>query len=50
MFFRATERSDGAGLGLSIVRETVEKLEGTITVESTAGLGSTFVITLPSPP
>ena len=48
MFFRATERSDGAGLGLSIVRETVEKLEGTITVESTAGLGSTFVITLPN--
>lgn len=44
MFFRATERSDGAGLGLYIVRETVDKLHGTITVDSKIGEGTTFKI------
>ena len=48
MFFRATDRSDGAGLGLYIVRETVEKLHGNITVQSEAGKGTTFLITLPN--
>lgn len=48
MFFRATEKSDGAGLGLYIVRETVEKLNGTISVHSIVGEGATFRITLPS--
>ena len=48
MFFRATDRSDGAGLGLYIVRETVEKLHGNITVQSEAGKGTTFHITLPN--
>lgn len=48
MFFRATERSEGAGLGLYIVRETVDKLLGTIEVESQVGEGTTFRVTLPS--
>jgi len=48
MFYRATERSEGAGLGLYIVRETVDKLHGTITVESGIGSGTTFCITLPN--
>lgn len=48
MFFRATERSEGAGLGLYIVRETVDKLHGRITVESTIGEGSVFTVTLPN--
>lgn len=47
MFFRATERSEGAGLGLYIVKETVEKLHGNITVESRIGEGTTFKVTLP---
>lgn len=34
MFFRASEKSDGAGLGLYIVRETVDKLGGSITITS----------------
>jgi hypothetical protein len=47
MFYRATERSEGAGLGLYIVRETVEKLQGTIAVDSEIGRGTGFKMTLP---
>ncbi|MBX2917427.1 MAG: hybrid sensor histidine kinase/response regulator [Cyclobacteriaceae bacterium] len=50
MFFRATDRSDGAGLGLYIVREAVEKLKGTIRAESVYGEGTTFYITIPNQP
>lgn len=37
----------GAGLGLSIVKTIIEKHEGTISVESKVGEGTTFVILLP---
>ncbi|WP_413668100.1 sensor histidine kinase [Mucilaginibacter sp. Mucisp86] len=36
------------GLGLSIVRQIIEKHKGSISVTSTEGLGSTFTITLPA--
>jgi signal transduction histidine kinase len=48
MFFRATERSDGAGLGLYIVQETIDKLNGQISVSSEAGKGTTFEIEIPN--
>ncbi len=48
MFFRGSEKSDGAGLGLYIVKETVEKLNGSISLVSTIGEGSTFKIVLPN--
>lgn len=48
MFFRGTERSDGAGLGLYIVKETVDKLNGTITVSSTLGRGTDFKVLIPN--
>lgn len=48
MFFRATERSEGAGLGLYIVKESVVRLKGQITVESEYGKGTTFSIVLPN--
>ena len=37
----------GRGLGMAIVREKVEKLGGTITIESVPGMGTTFRIILP---
>ena len=48
MFFRATEEFSGSGIGLYIVKETVEKLEGTIKVKSKMRQGSTFRIVLPN--
>jgi len=47
MFFRATDRSGGSGLGLFIVKETVDKLNGRIALKSEYGKGSEFIITLP---
>lgn len=38
----------GTGLGLSIVKHVVERMEGTVTVESELGKGSLFIVTLPS--
>ena len=46
MFFRATLQKDGAGLGLYIVKETVEKLQGNVRVESRPNKGTTFYVEL----
>jgi signal transduction histidine kinase len=48
MFFRATEKNKGAGLGLYIVREAVDKLKGNVIIESVVGKGTTFRIELPN--
>ena len=40
----------GVGLGLAIVDDCVIAMNGTITVESTEGLGTTFFMTLPATP
>lgn len=37
----------GSGLGLSIVHQLVEKMDGTITAESTQGRGTTFLLFFP---
>ena len=48
-FYRAesSRAGEGAGLGLAIVRETVEALKGWIDAESVPGEGSTFTVHLP---
>ncbi len=48
MFFRATEQSDGSGIGLYIVKNAVEKLGGQISVASKQGEGTRFNIILPN--
>jgi two-component system phosphate regulon sensor histidine kinase PhoR len=42
-----SRRLGGAGLGLSIVKTIIDKHEGTLTVASTLGQGTTFTATLP---
>lgn len=42
-----SRRLGGAGLGLSIVKTIIEKHEGTVTVASVVGQGTTFTIVLP---
>ncbi|MDQ1238579.1 MAG: two-component system, NtrC family, sensor kinase [Thermodesulfobacteriota bacterium] len=46
-FFTTKSANEGTGLGLSISYSIIEKLGGTITVDSEVGCGSTFKITLP---
>lgn len=48
MFYRATEKSQGSGLGMYIVKQAVDKLKGTIKVKSTFGKGTTIKIVLPN--
>lgn len=48
MFYRATEQSDGSGIGLYIVKNAVDKLSGQITVSSKPGQGTRFNIILPN--
>ena len=40
-------RFRGTGLGLAIVKHAVERLHGTITLESTIGRGSIFAVSIP---
>jgi hypothetical protein len=47
MYYRATDRSHGSGLGLFIVKEIILKLGGNIGVKSTFGSGSSFFINIP---
>jgi len=43
-----TTKDDGTGLGLALVRHTIETHGGTLTVSETPGGGATFSIVLPA--
>lgn len=48
MFYRATEKSQGSGLGMYIVKQAIDKLKGDIRVKSTFGKGTTIKIVVPN--
>jgi PAS domain S-box-containing protein len=48
MFYRASEQSEGSGLGLYIVKNAVEKLNGQVNVKSSPNKGTQFEISLPN--
>ena len=52
--FRIFERLDaslgeGTGVGLAIVKAIMEKHQGTVVLQSTPGVGSTFFLRFPAP-
>ncbi len=48
MFYRGARSAQGAGLGLYVVQEIVNKLQGSIGVHSELGKGSKFTVKLPN--
>lgn len=46
MFFRASDKSEGSGLGLYIVKDTVAKINAELKVNSTYGKGTIFTLIL----
>ena len=53
-FYQANATTDrvvgGSGIGLALVKELVEMMDGRVSVESHTGLGTTFVVDLPCRP
>lgn len=47
MFVRATDHSEGSGLGLYIVKQTIERLKGTLTIDSREREGTSIAVFLP---
>jgi signal transduction histidine kinase len=47
MFYRATDDGHGSGLGLYIVKEAIEKLNGSIKINSREGVGTTVNLEIP---
>ncbi|MEQ8425514.1 MAG: ATP-binding protein [Cyclobacteriaceae bacterium] len=47
MFYRASDKSSGAGLGLYIVKETVDRLAGKVSIDTSVGVGSTVEVEIP---
>jgi signal transduction histidine kinase len=47
MFYKINERSIGSGLGLYILKQAVQRLNGKVVVKSVLGKGTTFIVELP---
>jgi PAS domain S-box-containing protein len=47
MFYRATDKSEGSGLGMYIVKQTVDRLEGKMYIDSEVDKGTTVKLELP---
>ncbi|MDJ1501869.1 HAMP domain-containing sensor histidine kinase [Xanthocytophaga agilis] len=48
MFYRGTHASNGSGLGLFLVQKAVHQMNGTITLKSESGKGTTVKVTIPN--
>ncbi len=48
LFYRGSERSKGSGMGLYIAHESVRKLNGSMTIDSEFGVGTTVKIRVPN--
>ncbi len=48
MFYRASENSEGSGLGMYIVKNVIKKLNAKIDVQSKEGEGTKFIINVPN--
>jgi signal transduction histidine kinase len=48
MFFRATDDNAGSGLGLYIVKESIQKLNGSVDIESEPGKGTIIHMKIPN--
>lgn len=47
MFYKGEDLNSGSGLGLFLVKQNVDKLNGELELKSTQGEGSSFIISLP---
>lgn len=47
-FFTTKELGKGTGLGLAVIYGIIQQYSGTISIDSTMGLGTTFILTLPA--
>lgn len=47
MFYRGTTQDSGSGFGLFIVKDSLEKINGAIDVQSVVNEGTTFKVTIP---
>lgn len=48
MFYKVSKHSQGSGIGMYIVKDAIEKLNGSIKIESEVGKGTSFIIELPA--
>ena len=48
MFYQASDQVKGSGLGLYIVKETVEGMQGSLQVNSTENVGTKFTVEIPN--